>query len=605
MPFAPRPLALIAAAAAVAIIAAPAVASTKSTVRATGVKPAILRMASMRQNLLGRARTDVSQLRFATIGSSQPVTAEPPVSRPNETPCVVTLFTPATVSFSNNFAVNPFAYAPPAACPGPWLKVVLDVDFNVTAGTQFDRTGNIYINGANFWFGTTAEPGSNLSPSWHVERDVTDLSAALAQPSTGGVYLGNVVNSQFNGVITATAKLEFFPRRGARSMGNSVADVVIPMSGAPSTALPQGGGSVYLFGPTVTGQAHSNTITVSLPRNIEQAYLDVFLQSQIGDEFWWSCFPDDLGAATGNCGGTAFREGEITIDGMPAGVAPVFPWIFTGGIDPFLWFPIPSVETYDFKPYRVNLTPFAALLSNGHQHTISITMFNSNDLNADNSFFATTASLLLFLDHGSSQVTGSLLRDGIAASPHQHVVENVSGTSTLTGTVDVTATHNVSLDGFVNTSHGRVETEVQQQISFANRQFITVSSSQFLQDIRQDTQISSTVTTLTAHASPHSVTEAQDWKLVAPINLFVNADGNLEQITGIHEQKLVGGAPPFRFLVTNRADATDTLVVTSTSFGPNNPTGGQRYTSMGQGPCYSDVLKAFNNVLTSAVLGCP
>src|SRR5579863_5492437 len=471
MPFAPRPLALIAAASAIVLIAAPVFAGTKSTVRATshpGFKPVVMRMASMRQDVLGRGRTDLSSLRFATVGSSQPVTAEPPVRRPNETPCIVTLFTPATVSFSNNFAVNPFPYAPPAACPGPWQEIVLDVDLNVTAGTQFDRTGNIYIGGANVWFGTTAEPGSNLSPSWHVERDVTDLSAALANPSTGGVYLGNVVNSTYNGVITATAKLEFYPLRVARAAGSGAPDVVIPMSGAPSSALPQGGGSVYLFGPTVTGQAHANTITVSLPRNIERAYLDVVLQSQIGDEFWWSCFPDDLGSATGNCGGTAFREGEITIDGAPAGVAPVFPWIFTGGIDPFLWFPIPSVETYDFKPYRVNLTPFAGVLSNGHPHTISITMFNSNDLNAANSYFATTASLLLFLDHGSARVTGGLLHDGIAASPHQTVVENVNGTTALTGTVDVTAAHNVSLDGFVNTSHGRVETQVHQQIAFAN-----------------------------------------------------------------------------------------------------------------------------------------
>jgi len=54
---------------------------------------------------------------------------------------------------------------------------------------------------------------------------------------------------------------------------------------------------------------------------------------------------------------TAFRESEVTIDGNPAGVAPVYPWIFTGGIDPELWIPIPGVQTLNFKPYRVNLTP--------------------------------------------------------------------------------------------------------------------------------------------------------------------------------------------------------------------------------------------------------
>ena len=54
-----------------------------------------------------------------------------------------------------------------------------------------------------------------------------------------------------------------------------------------------------------------------------------------------------------------FREAEVSIDGTPAGVAPVYPWIFTGGIDPFLWQPIPGVHTLNFEPYRVDLTPFA------------------------------------------------------------------------------------------------------------------------------------------------------------------------------------------------------------------------------------------------------
>jgi len=68
----------------------------------------------------------------------------------------------------------------------------------------------------------------------------------------------------------------------------------------------------------------------------------------------------------------------VTIDGTPAGIAPVAPWIFTGGIDPFLWFPLPGVQTLNFIPYRVDLTPFAATLSNGQQHTIALSVCNAN-----------------------------------------------------------------------------------------------------------------------------------------------------------------------------------------------------------------------------------
>jgi len=55
----------------------------------------------------------------------------------------------------------------------------------------------------------------------------------------------------------------------------------------------------------------------------------------------------------------------------------------------------------------------------------------------------------------------------------------------------VRATHPVSLRGYVLTSHGRVTTEVTQNISFSNKQKIVVSSSQFLQNIVQTATIAS------------------------------------------------------------------------------------------------------------------
>src|SRR6202034_1245724 len=144
---------------------------------------------------------------------------------------------------------------------------------------------------------------------------------------------------------------------------------------------------------------------------IESAYLDVFAQSQSNDECWWSCAPNDVAGELEGCGNTAFRETEITIDGTPAGVAPVYPWIFTGGIDPFLWEPIPGVQTLDFKPYRVDLTPFAGVLGDGSQHTVAISVFHAND------FFNATANLLVFPDHGSREVSGGLISNTLSAAP--------------------------------------------------------------------------------------------------------------------------------------------------------------------------------------------
>ena len=141
--------------------------------------------------------------------------------------------------------------------------------------------------------------------------------------------------------------------------------------------------------------------TFSLPLNIERAELDVFAQSQANDEFWYTCVPNDVAGELQSCGGTAFREAEVSIDGEPAGVAPVYPWIYTGGIDPLLWRPIPGVQTLNFVPYRVDLTPFAGLLSNGVPHQVAVNVFNA-DFN-----FATTAALLLYLDHAANRTWGT------------------------------------------------------------------------------------------------------------------------------------------------------------------------------------------------------
>jgi hypothetical protein len=273
------------------------------------------------------------------VGSSNTVSADPPVARPRTTPCTVQLF--QNLEFAD-FNIKPFSYAPPPGCPGPWAKVVFTADFTVTAGRQFDRTAKFFLGGVNLYFGTTAEPRASLSPSWHVESDVTDLSALLRSAQNGFANIGNFVGVSagvtYTGIIFADAQLEFYPvsfKSGERP--TRAPDVVIGLQG-------DGDGATL----NTTGSQLSKTLT--LPTNVESAYLDVIAQSQSNDEFWYLCVPDDLATVLQSCGNTGFRETEVSVDGQPAGVAPVYPWIYTGGIDPFLWEPIPGVQTLNFKP---------------------------------------------------------------------------------------------------------------------------------------------------------------------------------------------------------------------------------------------------------------
>src|SRR6204780_398907 len=323
------------------------------------------------------------------------VTADPLVPRPSEQPCTVQLFTGYQFAFFSE-SNQIFQYTPPANCPGPWAAVVLEADFSENAGSQFDRTASLYVNNTELYFGTTPEPLFTLTNTWHVERDITDYGALLSAPLPGTMVLPNCTTdcpppyNTLNGVFTVSADLEFYPLKGK---GPARPDAVLPLLQTNS-----GGGvnlPAFLYSPT-----DQLTTTFTLPTNIEQAYLDVVTQGQQSDEFWYTCVPDTLTTELQSCGGTAFREAEISIDGQPAGVAPVYPWIFTGGIDPFLWVPAPGVQTLDMVPYRVNLTPFAGLLSNGQQHTVALNVYSADD------YFSATASLLLYLDHGSTQVRG-------------------------------------------------------------------------------------------------------------------------------------------------------------------------------------------------------
>ena len=526
-----------------------------------------------------------------TVGSSQPAPADPTVPRPGTTPCVVQLYSGYTFA---DFSPKPFAYTPPAACPGPWAKVVLEADFSVTAGRQFDRTAQIAINHVNVYYGTTAEPSAAVSPAWHVERDLTDYSSLFTTIQSGEVSLGNLVNSTFTGILHGDARLLFYPPSAAAPAPRT-ADAVMSLATAP------GGAALLQTGSDVLAA------TFSLPANVEAAYVDVVPQSQSSDEFWYTCVPDDVANEVFSCGGTAFREAEVTVDGQPAGVAPVYPWIYTGGIDPLLWRPIPGVQTFNFVPYRVDLTPFAGLLSNGQPHQVGVSVYNANH------YFLVAASLLIYQDHGSAQVTGAVTRNTLGAVPAPSIQENLTTAAdgTVTGTISTRQQRSFELAGYVNTSHGRVETTVRQSLSFSNRQSFLVSDTQYVQKIEQGTKIESNVDS----KSPGSVAHSEkhlSYPLSLDYSFVANADGSGAQTTSIDQsfdsQEALGGNAVDSGLtrVSNEVKTVDTLLFNSSGAvtGFQDRDSSQTYVGRGSGgACYSKTVTSANGVVTGVVSG--
>jgi hypothetical protein len=525
------------------------------------------------------------------IGSSNTVTADPTIPRPRTTPCVVQLLSNAEF---DNFNPVPFSFAPPSNCPGPWAKVVFTADINVTAGVQFDRTANFWLGPTNIYFGTTAEPGQTLAPSWHVESDLTDYSSIFMTSQQGTADIGNLVNNMYTGIIFASSTLEFYP--------------LAPKQTAPVTANQVYALSAGPTGGTVTLSSTTSTLagTFTLPTNIQNAYLDVYAQSQSSDEFWYTCVPNDVSGELFSCGNTGFRETEITIDGAPAGIAPVYPWIFTGGIDPFLWFPLPGVQTLNFSPYRVDLTPFASLLSNGQQHTVSLSVFN-----ADN-YFSATASLLLYLDTGSTNVTGALTRNTLTPAPNPVVTENLNVGDTITGTVKVASRRNFTLSGYVNTSKGKVTTTVTQTFNFVNNQRFNITSTLFLQDITLTSNVNSKTTVAVAGQPTITNNRTLQFPLNMDISQVVQTNGDINQTTkswqnyGV-QTTISQDGQTYVDLLNNSVMAQDTLEFDSgfNLLGNTNQSSSQLYNNTDtNGLSQFCILTAANNALTAFTRTC-
>lgn len=529
------------------------------------------------------------------IGSPNVASAEPPVKRPPTPHCTVPLF--KNEEFAD-FTPKTFSYAPPAGCAGAWSKVVFTADFTVTEGRQYDRTAAFYLGHANIYYGTTAEPSANVSPSWHVERDVTDLSALFRSPQMGEADLGNFVGVYngvtYNGIIYANAALEFY-KVSPTTPAASVPEVVVPLPDA------EGGAFTLSTGASALSQS------VQLPRNVERVYLDVIAQSQSNDEFWYTCAPNDVANELYTCPGTAFREVELTVDGQAAGVAPIYPWIYTGGIDPDLWRPTPGVQSLNFKPYRVDLSPFAGLLSDGERHTLALSVFNADG------YFLATANLLVFTDHFSVRNSGGIISNTLAADPVPSISKNLTtdASGDVSGTVSVTSRRGYEITGVLNTSHGRVETTVSGEIGFQNVQAYLIDASTYKQEVTQTT----TATQRTTKRG-YFLTEQTDTRFEYPLTLSyvqtVNPDGSFAVTTRVnqadHARRTEGlnGASLFRSNVEDHVESSDTINFDASGnfLSNSNRAGWQEYKAFDSfGDCVDNIVQSSGGLLTAAGKG--
>ena len=141
---------------------------------------------------------------------------------------------------------------------------------------------------------------------------------------------------------------------------------------------------------------------------------------------------------------------------------------------------------------RVDLTPFAGMLSDGDPHTVSISVYNTN------SYFLATANLLLYRDKFRAETGGAVEENTLSDAPVPDVEENLTtANGATTGNVIVGSTRTFTIKGYVNTSRGRVETTVNSTVDFNSNQAFNVATVGVpeIQNVNQTSTVDSTTTT--------------------------------------------------------------------------------------------------------------
>jgi hypothetical protein len=368
----------------------------------------------------------------AEFGSSwdNPRTAAPAVPKPPTASCTTRIVDHAFVDYSTY--VN--TYVPPAACAGPWSKVVLRLD-GAVAGRQFDRLGWITVGGVEVFKTSTPEP-SPAGIRWSVEKDVTGYAALLRAPQTVNMFLGNIVDDTYTGVLAITVDLTFYAADRTHPAPASATDV-IALAGA---AHPDG---------------QDQTGTVQVPGNAERLLAEVYATGSGGgcEEFWYLTAPSSTGYSCPADPGP-YREVQVLLDGRLAGIAAPFPHVYTGGwSNPFLWYVVPAPRAFDIQPITYDLTPFLGLLTDGAPHQVAVHVVG---VPAGQPGWDTPIDFLAWRDAGSAHVSGGLLAD--------HAGTLTDDVTTGTREVTTRGRHSVETLGYVQTSHGRITTAVTSRV---------------------------------------------------------------------------------------------------------------------------------------------
>jgi hypothetical protein len=283
------------------------------------------------------------------------------------------------------------------------------VTFNFTvtsAGRQFDRLGFMFLNDTEIFRTSTAEPTQN-GIVWTYNKDMSSYLPLFKEPQKIIFDLGNLVDDTYTGLWNTTLTASFFT---AEDTVNA-ADIILPVSTRQSA----------LNKPSIFRVPESKAInSLTLPQNVKKAVFSISSCGQATEEFWWANVLSSDTAVFGNettlYGLSPFREVQLLIDGLLAGVAFPFPVIFTGGVTPGFWRPIVGIDAFDLLDDEIDISAFLPILCDGKEHTFEIRVVGIADdgkghgslTDQVGSNWVVTGKVFVWLDVEGSVTTGTI-----------------------------------------------------------------------------------------------------------------------------------------------------------------------------------------------------
>ncbi|KKK24757.1 hypothetical protein AOCH_002220 [Aspergillus ochraceoroseus] len=319
-------------------------------------------------------------------------------------------------------------YYEPPNCEFDTVRMNLTV---TSKGRQYDRLATMFLGDTEVFRTSTAEPTAD-GIIWTYIKDMSQYNALWKKHQKLIFDLGNLITEIYTGSFNVTLTAHFSYENNVKTP-----DIILPISAQKSTS---NSSSVFNV------PSDNATVLQKVDPETSRAVVSISACGQSTEEFWWSnVFSSDMYAFDSTIGElyghSPFREVQLYIDGILAGVVWPFPIIFTGGVAPGFWRPIVGIDAFDLREPEIDISPFLPLLTDGEYHSFELKVIGL-DVSEDGvamlsdtvgSYWIITGNIYLYLDNTKENTSRSDNRKPQVVAPEptftttRHLVQNQTG----------------------------------------------------------------------------------------------------------------------------------------------------------------------------------